>query len=305
MLRAAKRGMAVARRRKSLLESSTACLSFRTDAGGQLKRPFEGNASALQQDAKRQISGSSPRRYCLLDVGYAFEKHDYANAFLKFFGDEGETWEVYHPREGNWPDHRNEKFDAFVIGGSWADAYANDEWIVKLRDYVRSLYEHQRRIFGCCFGAQIVAHSLGGKTAPSTTGWEIGVVECTTMPAFKKKWYAGEASAFPASFGIHQSHYDQVMELPEGAERFFSSATTPNEGFGIGDTVLCIQGHPEWDDNMTSKLLDLRVANRALSDEVAQRMQKTLGTQRKDDALALADMCKRFLKTPEYVRSPA
>jgi len=164
------------------------------------------------------------------------------------------------------------------------------------------LHERRRRIFGCCFGAQIVAHALGGRTAPSTTGWEIGVVQCTVMPALTTKWYAQGTSLFPSKFRIHQSHYDQVMELPTGAELFVSSATTPNEGFGIGDTVLCLQGHPEWDDHMPSKLLDLRIKMGAISKEVGEQMQASLGTQSKEDALALTDLCKRFLKTPDSLR---
>lgn len=50
-----------------------------------------------------------------------------------------------------------------VITGSKHDAFADDPWIVKLRQYMRQEADRGQRILGICFGAQLLAVSLGGK----------------------------------------------------------------------------------------------------------------------------------------------
>ena len=47
--------------------------------------------------------------------------------------------------------------------GSKRDAYAKDEWNLKLQKLLRSAFDRQQRIFGVCFGCQTMAIVLGGR----------------------------------------------------------------------------------------------------------------------------------------------
>lgn len=50
-----------------------------------------------------------------------------------------------------------------VITGSKHDAHGIDPWIIKLRELVKHEAVRGQIILGICFGAQLLAHSLGGK----------------------------------------------------------------------------------------------------------------------------------------------
>ena len=54
-----------------------------------------------------------------------------------------------------------------VITGSKHDAHGMDPWIVKLREVVKSEAQRGQMLLGLCFGAQLLAHALGGKSGES------------------------------------------------------------------------------------------------------------------------------------------
>lgn len=58
-------------------------------------------------------------------------------------------------------------------------AYEDKDWILKLCDYVRWIYEEHpsKKIIGICFGHQIIALALGGTVDLNPKGWEIAVRE--------------------------------------------------------------------------------------------------------------------------------
>lgn len=56
------------------------------------------------------------------------------------------------------------------------NAFEDHPWILRLVDYVRSLYQDtQKPIVGICFGHQIIARALGTPVQRSTIGWEVSV----------------------------------------------------------------------------------------------------------------------------------
>jgi GMP synthase - Glutamine amidotransferase domain len=83
--------------------------------------------------------------------------------------------------------------DAILISGSKHNAFDNDEWIVRLVDYVRDVVQNQPRIkvIGICFGHQIVGRALGAKVGRSDKGWEISVTE-TKLTEKGKEIFGGK-----------------------------------------------------------------------------------------------------------------
>jgi GMP synthase-like glutamine amidotransferase len=56
---------------------------------------------------------------------------------------------------------------AICVTGSKHDAYAKDEWNLKLQELLRTAFDRQQRILGICFGCQTMAIVLGGRVGES------------------------------------------------------------------------------------------------------------------------------------------
>lgn len=176
----------------------------------------------------------------------------YGHMFQNLFHGAGVAWEmpVFSVIDGHYPE-RLDDYDAFLVTGSQHDAFADTDWIVRLRDYVVTLFEAGKPIIGICFGHQLVAHALGGEAGRASSGWGMGIMEyqCADQPAFID-------TTEPVSLLV--SHRDQVNRLPPGAQLLLSSDFCPYAAFYIGDKVLCFQGHPEFTRDYAQALLTFR-----------------------------------------------
>jgi GMP synthase (glutamine-hydrolysing) len=129
--------------------------------------------------------------------------------------------------------------DGYVITGSRRSVYETLPWIADLTEWIRTAESARTPIVGVCFGHQLVAQALGGRTEKADRGWTIGV-----------QTYALER---PLPWGLDRrslrlihSHQDQVTALPASAERIGGNAACPIALYRIGEHVLCVQGHPEF-----------------------------------------------------------
>lgn len=138
--------------------------------------------------------------------------------------------------------------DGWIITGARYDAYRDDEWIVALRKFVATVHEHQARLVGVCFGHQVVAHALGGR-AENTGTWKAGP---HPLHVDATPWFEG------GSVAIHAMHQDVVGELPPGARTIASGETAEHPMFLVGETILCVQDHPEYDADYIAALVELR-----------------------------------------------
>jgi GMP synthase-like glutamine amidotransferase len=142
--------------------------------------------------------------------------------------------------------------DAFLITGSKKSVYDDEPWIHRLRDYVVTLHEARVKLIGICFGHQMVAHALGGRTAPAEVGWGVGVhtARVITRAPFME----------PARDEIRLivSHKDQVAELPPGAILLAKSEFCPYAAFQLGGHILTFQGHPEFCKDYSKALMEFR-----------------------------------------------
>ena len=107
-------------------------------------------------------------------------------------------------------------------------------------------------MIGICFGHQMIAQALGGRTEKAEQGWGVGrqTYQMEKTPAW--------LDSTPPEFSILASHQDQVTELPDGAIRLASSGFCKNAAFTLGDHVLSFQGHPEFTKEFSQGILDLR-----------------------------------------------
>lgn len=157
----------------------------------------------------------------------------------------------YDVEHGTYPTSVGE-CDGYVISGSRKSAYDDEPWIHALIEYTRTLHAAKSKTVGICFGHQIIADALGGKTLGAEAGWGVGIQEYDVL---EPRWFMEPAVD---QYTLIASHKDQVAQLPEGAELLASSDHCPNSMYVIGDHILTMQGHPEFVRAYSAVLMDFR-----------------------------------------------
>jgi GMP synthase-like glutamine amidotransferase len=162
-------------------------------------------------------------------------------------------WEVYQVYNGQLPESIDE-CDGYITTGSRSGAYDEDVWIVRLEQFIQDLVGSQRRLVGMCFGHQIIAQALGAQVGKSSKGWGIGIQHNAIGSGVDAAWMDPSLQQFT----IPVCHQDQVMSLPEGARLIASNPHCEYFMILFNDTMLGLQGHPEFDPSYIQVVLDER-----------------------------------------------
>jgi glucosinolate gamma-glutamyl hydrolase len=171
-----------------------------------------------------------------------------------------EQWDVYNVYKNEFPSLDTiDQYKATIVTGSKYDAHDDScEWNVALRAHIVALHKRQHRILGICYGHQITAYALGGKTGRSNKGWEIGV---RTMKPTEHLVRIADYKELTAPFKMLETHQDQVSQIPDDAVLLASSDNCEYEMFQMpadNATVLCMQGHPEFSSTFVADILASR-----------------------------------------------
>ncbi|KAI5070925.1 hypothetical protein GOP47_0013176 [Adiantum capillus-veneris] len=257
-------------------------------------------------DADNVTTGKS-RMYAILVAGHAT---DYlrklygglAGLFEQLLSDLEETWHIFRVVDGEFPSDENVRnYEGFVITGSRYDAHSNEPWVLQLCKLVQKLHFEKIKLLGICFGHQVIARALGGQTGRSEHGWEVGLRRVSVMNAFYNKLYA-EAS-FPSSPVILEIHQDQVLELPPNGELLASTEKTSIWMYAVEDHILCIQGHPEFTEDIAMNILYVCLNENLMPEEVVSGARQSF-IEAKADHEAFKQLCKAFLKATPSTNLP-
>lgn len=93
------------------------------------------------------------------------------------------------------------------------------------------------KLSGVCFGHQIIARALGGKTIPGEK-WELSHTEIKLNDIGKTLFHTKDDTLH-----LHQMHCDVVVEPPAGAEIWGSSEATEVQGCYLKGRIFTTQGH--------------------------------------------------------------
>lgn len=141
-------------------------------------------------------------------------------------------------------------FDGFIITGS--NYSVNDDlvWIRNLIKFTQYIIDDgQHKVFGICFGHQLIAKALGG-----TVGRNIGgMCVFNTQPiqiskTLLKKDYYQDIFGTRTSFRIMEAHGESILNLPPGSDSEIVgwSNNCKYEVVLWNEDVISTQGHPEF-----------------------------------------------------------
>jgi len=156
--------------------------------------------------------------------------------------------------------------EAWLCTGSQYSVYDERGWIETLSAFIRQVKEAQSPFVGICFGHQMLAHALGGEVAKSRHGWGVGVLKVEILK--QEPWMQPPL----AEVRIHHMHQDQVQRLPPGAVILGRSDHCEVGMFRVGETMLGIEGHPEF--------------TVAFSEALIRSRAERIGAKRAEEALA-------------------
>lgn len=159
-------------------------------------------------------------------------------------------------------------FDAIIISGSANSAYDDLEWIHNLTKFIQDVYHnnHNVRIFGSCFGHQLVGHALlkgfDVRVEQDPSGWELGVHEITLHPSFRQVFSANATNGnlVAEKMRLQFVHHDHVFvpqenALPASWVNLGSTEHCAAQGFYEPGRILTLQGHFEFDRFVNGEVL--------------------------------------------------
>lgn len=159
------------------------------------------------------------------------------------------------------------KYDAVIITGSKVSVYEPIPWVEELLAYVANLKHEDTKIIGICFGHQLLAQALGGRTSKSEKGWGVGVHASVVYE--QESWMTPELE----QYSLLVSHQDQVVSLPENGVRLAGSEFCENSMFRVERKCLAMQGHPEFPLAYAQELLLHRQA--IIGEQRVQQAQRS------------------------------
>jgi GMP synthase-like glutamine amidotransferase len=178
---------------------------------------------------------------------------EYPDMFIELLrqADPSLEFRVYDVEHGQYPAEIDE-VDAYLITGSKSSVYDDKPWIATLMDFVRELDRRRKKLVGICFGHQLVAQALGGKTEKSAKGWGVGLHthHFSEVPSWNDEK--------DMSFDILVSHQDQVVTNAAGARVLAGSEFCENAVCQVGEHILTFQGHPEFVPEYSREIMEFR-----------------------------------------------
>lgn len=190
--------------------------------------------------------------------------------------------DVFHCPSGELPD--DFRYDGFVVTGSWASVYWDQEWIGRLKTWVGDAIESGLPALGVCYGHQLLADVLGGRVEDMGE-YELG---------YRTVDQDGEnrlLDGIDDRMTVFVSHSDHVVKEPPGATVF-----ARNE-YGIHgfrkDCVFAVQFHPEYD---MATAREITSGKDQLSDQRIETIMEDINADNYEAACEVKQLFDNFLE---------
>ena len=197
----------------------------------------------------------------------------------------GFAFRYYESHRGQIPASPSE-CDAWIATGSKHAVYEGHGWVADLSGFVREVKIEQRPFVGICFGHQLLAHALSGEVAKARQGWGAGVLPVEVLK--QEPWM----QPAKAEIRIQHMHQDQVRRLPEGSVLLGRSPHCDVGMFRVGQSMLGIEGHPEFTREFGAALIESRRSR--IGTAPAEEALKSL--ERPNDGKTVGAWIGRFIR---------
>ncbi len=197
----------------------------------------------------------------------------------------GFGFRYYEAHRGRLPATPQE-CEAWLCTGSQYSVYDKRDWIAALADFIKRIRLSDRRFVGICFGHQILAHALGGVVAKASQGWGVGVHRVDVLR--QEPWMQPALE----KVSIPHMHQDQVLRLPPDSVVLGRADHCEVGMFRVGDSMLGIEGHPEFTLPYVEALI--RVRREKIGEKRAQEAMASLSQP--TDGSAIAGWIARFIQ---------
>jgi len=172
--------------------------------------------------------------------------------FTDWAKSEGHRLTILNPTQQQLDPSLLDDTGLLIIGGSPTSAYEDDKcpWLAPEKAFVKNAIDREIKVFGICFGAQMLAELLGGRAYPHSLkeiGWHTIQRNEEAHPAL---------AALPDSFRSLQWHGD-TFDLPPGATLLAGSEYCANQAYAWGDYILAVQFHMETSSPCIHTMLDV------------------------------------------------
>lgn len=111
-------------------------------------------------------------RYAVLEVDDSPKWEGYSlQLWTKALGLPGDTFQVFACHQGKFPQLSDlHNYDCLIVPGSHYSAYDDVPHIRTLASLLPAYVASPLKVVGCCFGHQMLAHSLGGRVGKNPSG---------------------------------------------------------------------------------------------------------------------------------------
>lgn len=135
----------------------------------------------------------------------------------------------------------------FIITGSHYMVTQELCWSIKVEKYIKKISQYNIPLLGICYGHQLIAKALGGKSDFNKKGKEIGVVKIKTSIYNCKDPILKD---FPMKFFAYETHYQTVIKLPYKAKVLAKNQKESHQVVRYKSNIWGVQFHPEFDINI-------------------------------------------------------
>ena len=150
-------------------------------------------------------------------------------------------------------------FEAIAWTGSLLNIYDNTQPILRQIDLAKELFKRKNKIFGSCWGLQVLVKAAGGKVRKNPKGLEAILAKDIVLnkngidhPMYKNK---------KKSFNAFCWHYDEVESLPTNSIVLASNQKSKFQSVSFNvnkSNIWAVQYHPEFNAKWMAGLINQR-----------------------------------------------